>query len=196
MDYLGITFAALLLTSAPMLGSLKDAWAQFFDWLGKNWKLLAVYMTALCLPILLVILGYFLFVPDYMLNAPDTDQKSLTSIPESVFRVVAGGTMEDLRVNFTKTPVDALLTSVPLLIGFALVLGTVFLRTGILKQLDLRLGLLALSLLPAYIFVRPTVYLPRFSLPLLPIDLILISLFLHHLSLMKWTHPRQNQSPP
>ncbi|CAG1015666.1 hypothetical protein ANAEL_05324 [Anaerolineales bacterium] len=195
MDYLGITFAAFLLASMPMLGLLKEAWGQFFDWLGKNWKLLAGYMTALCLPILLVILGYFLFVPNYMLNAPDTDQKSLTSIPESVFRVIAGGTMEDLRTNFTETPADALLTSVPLLIGFALVLGTVFLRTGILKQLDLRLGLIALSLLPAYIFVRPTVYLPRFSLPLLPIDLILISLFLCHLNPGKWALQQSQPEP-
>ncbi len=84
-----------------------------------------------------------------------------------------------------QSPTDLLLTSTPLLVGFLLVFASVFLRAGIIKKLDLRLGLLTLSLLPAYIIVRPTVYLPRFSLPLLPLDLIIISLFLHQLRLRK-----------
>ncbi|MBK9207096.1 MAG: hypothetical protein IPL71_01800 [Anaerolineales bacterium] len=85
--------------------------------------------------------------------------------------------MKDLREKFAESPLDVLLISTPLLIGFMLVLASVFLRVGIFKKLDLRLGLLALSLLPAYIVVRPAAYFPRFSLPLLSLDLIVISYF-------------------
>jgi hypothetical protein len=190
MDYLGITFTAILLSSTPMLGTQKAAWTELFNWLRTNWKLLIAYMTALSLPALLVVLGYFMFVHDYMLNAPDTDQTSFASIPESLFRVIAGSTMGDLRGIFVASPAIALLISFPLLFGFLLVIASVFLRTGIIKKLDLRLGLLSLSLLPAYIFVRPAVYLSRFSLPLFPLDLIIISQFLHQLWLQ--SHPIDN----
>ncbi|MBI5951535.1 MAG: hypothetical protein HY865_07740 [Chloroflexi bacterium] len=187
LDYLGITFSAILLMSDPMVGAQKATWVQFFDWLKKSWKLLIAYAVALCLPAFIFVLGYFLFTPDYKLNAADTDQTSLMSVVEGMVRVIAGGTPGDLREKISDAPTDVFLIYLPLLFGFSLVLASVFLRTGILKQLDLRLGLIALSLLPAYIFVRPTVYLPRFSLPLLPIDLILISLFLHQLR--QWKLP-------
>jgi hypothetical protein len=190
LDYLGIAFTAVLLTSTPMLGTLKNAWGQFLGWLRTNWKLLAVYIFALCLPVLLAVLGYFLFVPDYMLNAHDTDQTSFKSFFEGLTRVVVGGTAKDLREKIIESPADVLLISIPLLFGFLLVLASTFLRTGIFKKLDLRLGLLALSLLPAYIVVRPAAYFPRFSLPLLPLDLIIISLFLHHL----WSQNRSIES--
>ncbi len=181
LDYLGITFTAILLSSAPIQGTLKNAWMQFFGWLKTNWKLLAAYMSALCLPVFLAVLGYFLFIPDYMLNASDTDQTSFKSFIDGLVKVIVGGTMKDLREKFAESPLDVLLISTPLLIGFMLVLASVFLRVGIFKKLDLRLGLLALSLLPAYIVVRPAAYFPRFSLPLLSLDLIVISLFFHHL---------------
>ncbi len=181
LDYLGITFTAIILTSTPMLGSQKAAWTQFFEWLRMNWKLLTAFMAALCMPVLLIVLGYFLFIPNYVINASDTDQTSFTSMLDGMIRVIAGGTMGELM----QSPTDLLLISTPLLVGFLLVLASVFLRTGMIKKLDLRLGLLTLSLLPAYIIVRPTVYLPRFSLPLLPLDLIIISLFLHQLRLRK-----------
>lgn len=188
LDYLGITFTAILLTSEPMTGSLKTAWVHFFDWLKTNWKLLAAYLMSLCMPVALVILGYFLFIPNYMLNAYDTEQTSLTSALEGLLRIIAGGAITELSEKFTTNPVDMLLITVPLLIGFSIVLGTVFIRAGIFKKLDLRLGLLALSLLPAYIIVRPTGYLPRFSLPLFPLELIMISLFLHQL----WSQSRSH----
>jgi len=178
LDYLGIAFTAILLTSEPMMGTLKNAWMQFFDWLKTNWKLLTAYWVALCLPVFLVILGYFLFIPNYMLNAYDTEQTSLLSVLEGLIRIIAGGTITDLREKFAVAPMDVLLITTPLLAGFLIVLASVFLRTGVFKKLDLRLGLLALSLLPAYLIVHPTGYLPRFSLPLLPLDLILIGLFL------------------
>jgi hypothetical protein len=178
LDYLGIAFTAILLTSEPMMGTLKNAWMQFFDWLKTNWKLLTAYWVALCLPVFLVILGYFLFIPNYMLNAYDTEQTSLLSVLEGLIRIIAGGTITDLREKFAVAPMDMLLITTPLLAGFLIVLASVFLRTGIFKKLDLRLGLLALSLLPAYLIVHPTGYLPRFSLPLLPLDLIVIGVLL------------------
>jgi hypothetical protein len=97
---------------------------------------------------------------------------------EGLIRIIAGGTIIDLREKFTVAPMDVLLITIPLLAGFLIVVASVFLRTGVFKKLDLRLGLLALSLLPAYLIVHPTGYLPRFSLPLLPLDLIVIGLFL------------------
>jgi hypothetical protein len=190
LDYLGIAFTAVLLTSTPMLGTFKSAWMQFFDWLKTNWKLLAAYMFALCSPVLLAVLGYFLFIPNYMLNAYDTDQTSLASLFEGLTRVVVGGTAKDLSEKIIESPADVLLISTPLLFGFVLVFASTFLRTGIFKKLDLRLGLLALSLLPAYIVVRPAAYFPRFSLPLLPLDLIIISLFFYHL----WSQNRSIES--
>ena len=180
LDYLGMVFSAVLFTSMPITGSLKTAWRQFFNWIKINWRQLITYAASLCLPVLLVLLGYFLFTPNYMLNASDTDQTSFNSVLEGLIRVIAGGTIKDLRGLYAEfQAVDVLLISTPLVIGFLIVVLSAFIRTSIFKKIDLRLSLLALSLLPAYILVRPAAYFPRFSLPLLPIDLILISLFLH-----------------
>jgi hypothetical protein len=178
LDYLGMAFASILLTGVSITGSLKNAWAQLFDWLKTNWRLLTTYMASICLPALFVVSGYFLLAPNYMLNASDTAQTSLKSVIEGLIRVIAGGTINDVRERYAEfQAVDVLLISAPLVIGFLVVVASAFPRTSIFKKIDLRLSLLALSLLPAYMVVRPAAYFPRFSLPLLPIDLIMISLF-------------------
>ena len=179
LDYLGMAFTSILLTGNSITGSLKYAWAQLFDWLIMNWKLLTTYLASICLTVVFILLGYYLFTPNYMLNAADTDQTSINSIAEGLIRVVAGGTISDLSERAAEFQiVDVLLISIPLVIGFLLVVAAAFPCSWIFQKLDLRLSLLALSLLPAYIIVRPAAYFPRFSLPLLPIDLILIGLFL------------------
>jgi hypothetical protein len=178
LDYLGMAFSAILLTGIPLTGSLKNAWSQLFGWLKSNWKILSAYLTSLCLPVLIIVLGYFLFTPNYILNASDTHQVSFQSLIEGLIRVIAGWTINDLREVYTEFwVVNVLLISTPLVVGFFLVVVSAFVRTSFLKNFDLRLCLMAISLLPTYFVVRPTGYLPRFSLPLLPLSLIVISSF-------------------
>jgi hypothetical protein len=182
LDYLGAVFAAVVLMSPPITGAAGPAWRQLIAWLRARWKLAAVYAAALCTPPLLIILGYFFFTPDYILNASDTHQTSPASILESQMRVILGGNSAELRARFSENPADLLLIAVPLALGFLIAVASILNRKGVFKRMDLRLALLIPSLLPAYIVVRPAAYFPRFSLPLLAMDLMLIGLFVSHLS--------------
>jgi hypothetical protein len=179
LDYLGVTFAAILLTAPSMTGTAQQVWKLLLDWGIKKWKLIAVYMVSLVTPPLVIVFGYFLLIPNYMLNASDTHQSSPQTVLESVSRVVIGGTPFEIFTKFTANPLDTLLIVIPLAGGFIIALASLLFRKGIFSKLDLRLGLLIPAILPAYVVVRPAAYFPRFSFSLLPLDLIMIGLLVY-----------------
>jgi len=181
LDYLGITTAAFVLTSTELLGALRQAWQGLLAWLSTRWKVFAEYLATLIMLPTLIIAGYFVFIPGYYLNASDTQQTSLTSVIESMARVIIRGTSPELVRDFAAHPADVVLISAPLAIGFLLALGALLVRRGLWSRIDMRLALLIPSLLPAYLVVRPAAYFPRFSLPLLPLDLLLIALVFQHI---------------
>ncbi len=181
LDYLGAVLGAVVLTAAPITGNGPVAWRLFYVWLKARWKLVLAYALAVCLPPLLIILGYFVFTPNYVLNATDTRQTSLASVADSLLRVIAGGNFSELRPKFLEDPADALLLAIPLILGFLIACASLIYRKGVFEKIDLRLALLIPSTLLTYVVVRPTGYPPRFSLSLLPFDLIVLGQLLYYL---------------
>jgi hypothetical protein len=183
LDYIGLTFAALLLTAPAMTGTAMQVWKQLIDWAMGKWRFIMAYLMSLCMIPLVIILGYFLRIPNYMLNAGDTHQSSIRTILESLLRVAFGDTPLGLRSRYVENPLDTLLIAIPLACGFFIALAAIFFRKGIFSKLDLRWALLLPSILPPYIAVQPTGYFPRFSFSLLPLDLIMVGLLVYFSSL-------------
>lgn len=182
LDYLGMASAACVFSAAPLPGSITQAWKGLLVWLKEDWRKVLQYGLVLCVPPALIIAAYFLFVPGYFLNASDTRQTSLAGVLESMMRVVLGGSPAELSSNLSAHPAGTLLITAPLAVGFLLSLASLMVRRGLFAHLDMRLALLIPCLLPAYLVVRPAAYFPRFSLPLLPPELLLIGLVLVRLS--------------
>lgn len=181
LDYLGLALAAMILTADPITGGFKSAWTRFFDWLRQNIGGIAAYSLKVILPSALVIAGYFIFIPGYVLNASDTAQASLHTMLEGFMRVLFGGSFNEFQKNLLQNSHDFFLIVLPLAAGFAISMLSIFYRRGIFAKIDLRLALLVPSILPAYIVVRPAAYFPRFSFPILALDILLIGMLLHHL---------------
>ena len=179
LDYIGLTFAAVLLTAPAMTGTVRQVWAQLLTWIIEEWKLITAYFVSLCMFPLAIILGYFLLVPNYMLNAVDTRQNSLQTVLESLLRVIFGDTPIGLLSRIVESPLDTLLIAIPLVCGFFIALTAIFFREGHFSKLDFRWALLLPSILPPYIAVRPTGYFPRFSFSILPLDLVMIGLLIY-----------------
>lgn len=182
LDYIGLAFAAILLTAPAITGTVRQAWRQLLDWAIEQWKLITAYLISLCIFPFTIILGYFLLIPNYMLNAGDTRQSSLQTMFESLIRVAFGDTPIGLLARFAESPLHTLLIAIPLAGGFFIALAAIFFRKGIFSKLDLRWALLIPAVLPPYIAVQPTGYFPRFSFSLLPLDLIMIGLLAHFFS--------------
>ena len=180
LDYIGIVFAAALLTCAPLSGGLAENLHSLRAWLSASWQKLAGYGLALILPPALILLAYYRLIPGYILNASDTQATSLASVLEGLTRIIMGGSLDELQARFAASPPDMLLISVPLVLGTLLGLLSL-LRLSPLKKIDPRWGLLMVAFLLVYIVVLPTGYSPRFSTPLLPLALLVI-----HQSLLVW----------
>ena len=180
-DYLGIVLAALILTHSPISGRMKTAWKQLFEWANQNIKAIIFHILLVILFPILIIAGYFFFTPNYMLNASDVEQSSLSSMLEGFMRVMIGGSFRDLREIFIQGSFSFLAIVLPLFAGLIISFLAIFYRQGIFSKIDLRLALLVPSILPAYIAVRPAAYFPRFSFPILALDILLIGMFLHQL---------------
>ena len=173
LDYIGLVFAAALLTCPPLTGNLMGCLSSLRAWLASCWAKLAGYGLALILPPGLIVLAYIWLIPGYMLNASDTRPSSLATVLEGLLRIILGGSLEELRVRFAANPLDMILISLPLLAGT--VLGVLsLLRLRPFHEIDARWGLLMIAFLLVYCVVLPTGYSPRFSTPLLPLALIVL----------------------
>ena len=173
LDYIGLVFAAALLTCPPLTGSLTDCLSSLRAWLAACWKKLAGYGLALILPPGLILLAYAWLIPGYMLNASDTRPSSFASILEGLVRIILGGSLDELRVRLAANPLDMILISLPLLVGTVFGLLTL-LRLRPFHEIDARWGVLMVAFLLVYCVVLPTGYSPRFSTPLLPLALMVV----------------------
>jgi hypothetical protein len=175
LDYVGAVLAALTLSAEPFIGPARAAWGSLLNWLGSHWKLALAYAATVALPPLLIVLGYFLAVPDYVLNAVDTRQTSGASVLDGLLRVIAGGNLQENQTKIIDEPAFLLLLVLPLVAGFLVSAAALVYRGGILARMDLRWPLIILAFIPVYAVVHPAAYAPRFSLPLLPFDLIVLA---------------------
>jgi hypothetical protein len=187
LDYFGAAAAALILLYDPILGSTKAAWKRTLDLIKSNWRFALSYAVILLFPSLSIILFYYLFTPDYMLNAGDTIQRSLSVIVDGLKRLAIGGSLEELSIRFSANPLDAILVTLPLVSGTMIGVLSLIYRRGVLAKIDMRWSLLVLGLFSAYLFVHVTGYAPRFSVPLLPLALIGFVLLFRAFSLSR--HP-------
>lgn len=181
LDYVGVILAAIILAYDPMIGGIKSAWSQLFGWIRENAKDIAAHILMVVSLPFLIIAGYFLFMPGYKLNAGDVKQTSLSSMLEGFMRVLVGGNFHDFQDKASQGSFEFLLILIPLAAGSIISLLSIFHRRGIFAKIDLRLALLIPAILPAYIAVRPAAYFPRFSFPILALDILLVGMFLHHL---------------
>lgn len=191
LDYLGGVWAALILTTNPMTGSLKQTWQNVFEFIKTKWKTAAFYGIALSTLPLVAILFYHRVYPDYVLNARDTVQYSAFSVLEGLLRIVIGGSLIELSERFQQNPLDAVIITGTLAFGTLIGITTLLWRRGKLQYIDMRWGIVLIGLLSAYIPVKPTGYSPRFSTPLLPLAVIQIAIFLY---VMK-TNGKRNKIP-
>ncbi|MBL8061606.1 MAG: hypothetical protein JNK32_01185 [Anaerolineales bacterium] len=176
LDYLGLVLASFLLWSDPVTGGFSSAWASLWSWTMRNLKPYFAYAALVILPSLFIISAYYVFVPNYMLSASDVSQSSFLSMLDGFMRVLLGGNLNDFREKISQGSFEFLLIVLPLALGFLVSMLSIFHRRDIFARIDLRLALLIPAILPAYIAVRPAAYFPRFSFPLLGLDIILLGM--------------------
>jgi hypothetical protein len=179
LDYLGLVLASFLLQADPLTGNFSSAWASLWSWLSRNLKPMFTFTLAVILPPLLVVTAYFIFIPNYMLSASDVSQSSILSMLDGFMRVLFGGNINDFNEKISQGSFEFLLIVLPLAFGFGISMLSIFLRRGLFAAMDLRLALLIPAILPAYIAVRPAAYFPRFSFPLLALDITLLGMVLY-----------------
>jgi hypothetical protein len=180
LDYAGPTLAAILLFSAPLLGPVKTVWKDAFNWLARHWMQTIFYAFIILIPTLSVIAFYQIVIPDYWLNAKDTHHGSIYSILDGWVRITMGGSRQELYSFFTVYPLITILTTSILSLGTLVGVLTMLIRPGPIQKLDLRWSIILVGFFTIYIFVRPTVYPPRYSTPLLPLALIFLVTLLEH----------------
>lgn len=178
LDYAGGVLAAVVLFNSALRGGLLQAWLTFIDWLRHNWSVHARRVVLAILPSLLLIGLYRLLRPDYVLNASDTVYGSLSQRLLGLLNVLTGGRLNELAAFLSEFPLHTLVMLAVLISGSLLVAGTLFIRRGWLKKIDLGWGLIFAGLLAGYWIVSPTGYSPRFSIPFMIIAIILISMTL------------------
>jgi uncharacterized membrane protein YoaK (UPF0700 family) len=105
-------------------------------------------------------------------------QTSAGSIIESMITIVMGGDVYFVKEQFQNSPLELMLISFPIFSGLLIATISLIYRNGIFKKLDLRLGLLLLSMVPVYVILVPTAYFPRYSWSFMPFALIILGLVL------------------
>ncbi len=176
MDYAGPIIAAILFYYEPLTGSVGTAWKETYKFVTNHWKQICLYIMTIFLPVLIIMMTYYFLTPGYWLNAGDTKHDSLYSIINGLKKIAAGGNWSEIYFNFTWFPLITILTTSTLLFGtFIGLFATVF-RPKILQNLDLKWSIVLVGFYSVYFFVRPTGYSPRFSTPLLPISIIILTI--------------------
>lgn len=174
LDYAILAFTTVWLLQDRVKGGLKQAWGQILIWTCRHWKRLALFGASLgALPTILISY-YWLKNQTYLLRAGDTQHTSLASILEGWFRVLSGGSLQEIQARFSQNPIDMGLIILVLYGGVLAALLPLLFRWGVLRRTDPYWGLLVLALFFTFMLVKPTGYSPRFSTPLVPLALLAI----------------------
>ncbi|NPV55825.1 MAG: hypothetical protein HPY76_04005 [Anaerolineae bacterium] len=172
LDYAIIGFATLWFMLDQPMGDFATVWRGMLAWTAHNWRKVVVMAASLAvLPLGLTAL-YRLLEPLHQLRAFDTRHDSLRSVFLAWFRVLTGGSAEEVRTRFTQAPLDTVAIILILYLGVVVALLPLVVRTQRMRALDLRWGILVAALFLTYALVRPTGYAPRFSTPLLPLAIL------------------------
>jgi hypothetical protein len=178
LNFAGAVFTSVTFLAPAFTGGLAQAWGSFFIWLRLSWKRALFYLIAIPLPSLMIAYIYSRFHPGYTLTHEMNDQSSLASILESLASVIVGSDREYFAFQVRAHPLDLLLIALPVFLGLLVSLISLVYRKGIFQKLDMRPGMLLLSMLPVYAVLKPIGYFPRYSWSFLPPALIVLALVL------------------
>lgn len=178
LNFAGAVFTSVIFLAPAFTGGLAQAWGSFVNWLWLNWKRTLLYLIAIPLPSLFIAYVYSRFHPGYTLTHEMNDQSSLASVLESLASVIVGSDREYFAFQIRAHPLDLLLIALPIFLGLLVSLISLVFRKGIFQNLDMRLSLFLLSMLPVYAFLKPIGYFPRYSWSFLSPALIVLALVL------------------
>ncbi|MFN8399499.1 MAG: hypothetical protein U0X74_05755 [Anaerolineales bacterium] len=178
LNFVGVIFTSIALLAPGMQGGFYEAWSLLIDWAKSNWKRILVYLIAIPLPAVVVAAMYLVLKSNYVLVHSINRQSSAGSIMNSLITIAMGGDIYFVKEQFQNNPLELILISAPLILGFFIATLSLTYRQGIFKKVDLRLGILLLSMVPVYIVLVPTAYFPRYSWSFMPFALILLGLVL------------------
>ncbi len=178
LNFAGVIFTSISLLGPGMQGGFYESWKSLTHWGISNWKRIFAYLIAIPSPVLVLATFYYLLDPNYVLVHEINRQTSGGSILGSMITIILGGDIYFIKTLYQTNPLELILISVPLLSGLLIAAISLVYRNGIFKKLDLRLGILLLSMVPVYVVLVPTAYFPRYSWSFMPLALILIGLLL------------------
>jgi len=178
LNFAGVIFTSITLLAPKIQGSFYEAWNVLIAWSKSNWKRILAYLIAIPSPAILIFALYSLLSSHYVLVHEINRQSSTGSLIGSLITITLGGDTSFVRDLFQSNPMELLLISLPLISGFLLATISLIYRNGIFKKLDLRPGILLLSMVPVYVVLVPTAYFPRYSWSFMPFALILIGIVL------------------
>jgi len=180
LNFGGAIFTVVTFFSTSIVGGRKEAWISFLKWCQVNWKRLLVYLVAIPAPALLITFLYSHFIPTYTLSPDMNQQTSIASVMQSLMIVIIGGDAEFLQLRLKSDPIGVALITLPIVIGLLIAFMSLIVRKGIWSQIDLRLSLFLLSMLPVYAVLKPIAYFPRYSWSFLPPAILLIALLIQY----------------
>jgi hypothetical protein len=178
LNFAGAIFTSIFLLAPSIQGSFHEAWELLIGWFRSNWRRILTYIIAIPSPALFVAALYYLLNSNYVLVHEINRQTSAGSIIESMITIVMGGDVYFVKEQFQNSPLELMLISFPIFSGLLIATISLIYRNGIFKKLDLRLGLLLLSMVPVYVILVPTAYFPRYSWSFMPFALIILGLVL------------------
>lgn len=172
MDHLPVIMAlGLLQYSFPPL-ALLPAWKQAVTRVISNWKGLAAYLIPVVGVVILLPLRNYWYGGLFTLNNPDNitflSLETMGQRVESVLRVLMIGDFSS-----SSSPV--------IWAGMLAALGAALWRPGFLRRYPLALSLALIGLPLPYFFLRSNFYFPRWSIHLLPLAVLSLTLCLHGL---------------
>lgn len=172
-DHLGVLGAAALLAIEPVRGDLRRAWAALFAETIKQWKTVLIPGVAIFGGLLLQALRNYVMGGMFVVNqTQNTTSGWYHSLGERI-----GGVLLILNSGLSADFFSPGLVFVALVLWAGTLTGAIALvwRRGALARYNLSLAIMLVALLLPYLFFKPTATPPRWSIHLLPLAVLSLS---------------------
>jgi hypothetical protein len=185
MDHLGVLAGLGLLIITHPSGSISAAWMGFIKNLLTYWKWIAVFLFLLLMAFVSIPLRNWVFGGKWVF----TDPNNLNILWCNTWICALKNFQKLLLAQDTQVPftsrIISILSALILLSGTLFGLLALFWRKGPLAYFPLSLGIALAGLLFPYLWVKVVAYPPRFSIHLLPLASLSLSILLF---LLFWPH--------
>ncbi|NPV86178.1 MAG: hypothetical protein HPY45_09240 [Anaerolineae bacterium] len=172
-DHLGVLGAAALLAIEPLQGSLRWVWAMLFTQMIRQWKTVLIPGIAILGGLLLQALRNYAIGGMFVVNqTQNTTSGWYHSLGERI-----GGVLLILNSGLSADFFSPGLVFVALVLWAGTLAGVIALvwRRGALARYNLSLAIMLVALLLPYLFFKPTATPPRWSIHLLPLAVLSLS---------------------